>query len=142
MDVVGNGLGATEPGAQSRSPGRTDHGARPLRGITVLFGGHNGSNTNPYAQVLGDTWTWNGSDWTQQHPLHSPAPRYYAQGYYDPTLQMAVLCGGGNNTQNFTDCWGWDGTDWVQVAQDRLSDVGAGAAMLYSPALAKAIAFG
>ena len=28
------------------------------RGVTVLFGGDNGSN-------LGDTWEWNGSTWTQ-----------------------------------------------------------------------------
>ena len=36
------------------------------RGNTVLFGGAN------QAIALSDTWTWNGSQWTQRDPDNSP----------------------------------------------------------------------
>ncbi len=114
----------------------------PSRGIVVLFGGHNGSSSNAYATVLGDTWTWNGTDWTQKNPVHSPAPRDYAQAYYDPNLQMVVMCGGGNNSEAFNDCWGWNGNDWVKIPQDSLSEISNGATILYSPKVGHAVAFG
>ena len=37
-------------------------------GTAVLFGGN-----NPGGQ-LGDTWTWDGTTWTQQAPVPSPPP--------------------------------------------------------------------
>jgi hypothetical protein len=68
--------------------------------------------------------------------------RYYSQAYYDPRLQMVVMCGGSSNSEVFNDCWGWDGSDWVAIAQDMLSNVDAGATLVYSPTLGKTIAFG
>ena len=35
-------------------------------GTVVLFGGQGRSGS------LGDTWTWDGSAWTQAHPSTSP----------------------------------------------------------------------
>ncbi len=114
----------------------------PSRGIVVLFGGHNGPNTSPYATILADTWTWNGSDWTEQSPAHVPAPREYSQAYYDPNLQMVVMCGGVDNSRSFTDCWGWNGSDWVKIPQDTLSEINSGATFVYSSKLSKTITFG
>jgi hypothetical protein len=34
----------------------------------VLFGGISQKCTRRGCPVLDDTWTWNGSDWTQQTP--------------------------------------------------------------------------
>ena len=34
--------------------------------VTVLFGGQGNQSE------MADTWTWNGTNWTQQHPATSP----------------------------------------------------------------------
>ncbi len=39
------------------------------RGQVVLFGGYRS------AHDFGDTWTWDGTDWTQLSPVHSPSAR-------------------------------------------------------------------
>ena len=56
-------------------------------GQVVLFGGSNGSN-------LGDTWTYNGTTWTQQSPASSPSARYDSTLAYDATTGQVVLFGG------------------------------------------------
>ena len=38
----------------------------------VLFGGYDGVNQ------LADTWSWDGNDWTQVTPVHSPPKRAWA----------------------------------------------------------------
>jgi hypothetical protein len=47
-------------------------------GKVVLFGG---SGDGGYAR--NDTWTWDGTDWTHQHPVHSPPKRSLEQLAYD-----------------------------------------------------------
>jgi hypothetical protein len=42
----------------------------PIARTAVLFGGASGSNI-----YLGDTWTWDGTTWTQQFPPVSPPAR-------------------------------------------------------------------
>lgn len=55
----------------------------------VLFGGMGADGT-----ALGDTWTWDGSTWTQQHPQTPPPARAYAVMAYDPKAHDVVLVGG------------------------------------------------
>ena len=43
-------------------------------GHVVLFGGSKPNNHGGY-DVLGDTWSWDGSAWTQRHPSVTSAPR-------------------------------------------------------------------
>src|SRR5437773_2235475 len=59
-------------------------------GQTVLFGGWDGF---PY---LGDTWTWDGADWTRRDPAPSstPQPRYGMGMAYDAAHGQVVLFGG------------------------------------------------
>ncbi len=54
----------------------------------VLFGGSSGNG------VLGDTWTWDGSTWTQQSPTTSPPADYTGSMAYDPATGQLVLFGG------------------------------------------------
>src|SRR2546425_103146 len=42
------------------------------RNQAVLFGGQEGS---PNFAILGDTWTWDGTNWTMQSPSASPSAR-------------------------------------------------------------------
>jgi hypothetical protein len=53
----------------------------------VLFGGQNRS------RGLDDTWTWDGSAWTQQHPATSPPALDNVQMAYDPVSHDVLLVG-------------------------------------------------
>ena len=46
----------------------------------------------------GDTWTWDGTTWTQQHPAASPPARYGASMAYDAATRGVVLFGGNNGS--------------------------------------------
>ena len=65
------------------------------------------------AATLGDTWTWDGTDWTQRTPAHSPSPRYCLGMAYDAARGQVVLFGGYGGG-DLGDTWTWDGTDWTQ----------------------------
>jgi hypothetical protein len=67
------------------------------RGEGVLFGGWSG----------GETWTWDGSAWTQRAPAVAPAPHQNPQLAYDPVRALTVLFGSAGT-------WTWDGTSWTQ----------------------------
>jgi hypothetical protein len=54
----------------------------------VLFGGQGPEG------ALDDTWTWNGSVWTQQHPAASPPARSAALMAYEPATRSVVMVGG------------------------------------------------
>jgi hypothetical protein len=55
----------------------------------VLFGGMGEDSS-----ALGDTWTWDGATWTEQHPSVSPAARAFAAMTYDPHSHDVILVGG------------------------------------------------
>jgi hypothetical protein len=70
-------------------------------GTVVLFGGFGSSS------LLGDTWTWNGTTWTQQHPATSPSARDVA-AVADAATGTVVLFGGGSPDGGvFGDTWTW-----------------------------------
>ena len=77
-----------------------------------MFGGDD-SNTGT---ILGDTWTWDGSNWTQQHPSPAPPARVGAAMAWDG--HELVLYGGtsreGSFGGEFHDTWLWTGAGWTQ----------------------------
>jgi hypothetical protein len=64
-------------------------------GNIVLFGGE--SSLIPAGTDLNDTWTWDGTTWTQQFPPVSPSARTYMGMVYDEATKTVVLFGGANN---------------------------------------------
>lgn len=88
----------------------------------VLFGGF-GPSTSAYGPVpsLNDTWTWDGTTWTQQFPQNSPSPRWLHSMAFDSDLGVVVLFGGlSAEPQNgglLNDTWTWDGANWTQQPQ-------------------------
>lgn len=64
------------------------------RGVTVLFGGANGSTG------LDDTWSWNGDDWTRVMPALSlhPSSRYGHSMWFDGLSESVLLFGGQEST--------------------------------------------
>jgi hypothetical protein len=108
----------------------------------VLFGG--GSSKPPIGGLvpppLNDTWTWDGSNWIQQHPAASPLPVLSPGLAYDAAQHTLILFGGlyANTTpvrKELNDTWQWTGTNWVQLhpqTSPRLLDMINGHQMLYS----------
>lgn len=110
-------------------------------GTLLLFGG---SGTGP---VLGidDTWTWNGSTWTQHHPLHSPPPRDNGTIAYDAATQQVILFGGisdEGNTPIIGDTWIWNGTDWSEPHLTVAPPARDFASMAYDAATRQVVLFG
>ena len=96
------------------SPGiRRDHAMvfDPATGQVLLFGGE--STTSPLTP-LGDTWVWDGTNWT---PVASsgPNPRRGSAMAYDPVRNRVVLFGGYDGTTLYGDTWTWNGSSWQQM---------------------------
>ena len=102
---VGPGRPPLDAPSPRRSMGLADD---PDHGQIVLFGGWNGTRS------LGDTWTWDGTAWTEQHPADAPSPRFGAGMTYDPARGQVVLFGGSDESTGFADTWIWDGTNWIE----------------------------
>jgi hypothetical protein len=61
-----------------------------------------------------DTWTWDGTTWTQQFPAASPPARNNAALAYDVATGTAVLFGGIDTSNHLlSDTWTWDGQNWT-----------------------------
>lgn len=87
-----------------------------VRGEIVMFGG---ASITAGSQ-LNDTWVWNGTDWIQRSPVHSPPIRANAAAAFDAVSKQVVLFGGTNVTGSLNDTWVWDGSDWTQKFPWRL----------------------
>jgi hypothetical protein len=74
-------------------------------GTVVMFGGVGTSNEPAYA----DTWTWNGTTWTQQHPAASPPGGFGVVMAYDAATGTVVLFGGFHSKQRpaLDNTWAW-----------------------------------
>ena len=86
-------------------------------GKVVLFGGFDEVFGN--FQLENDTWTWDGTTWTQLQPLTSPAARQYYAMAYDAARGRVVLFGGATQLNGggiAQDTWEFDGTTWAQAA--------------------------
>jgi hypothetical protein len=85
------------------------------RGKSVLFGGIGASDQD----VLGDTWEWDGNNWTELHPPNSPSPRGYSAMTYDTEHERVVLFGGGTSEHadgtRYDDLYYWDGDNWEEI---------------------------
>ncbi|MCK9619125.1 MAG: kelch motif-containing protein [Methylobacter sp.] len=86
------------------------------RQVTLLFGGIIAGG------FKGDTWQWDGQDWTQLSDL-GPSARFGHAMAFDSIRNWTVLFGGsinedfatGHATGSQQDTW--DGKEWVQLAE-------------------------
>ena len=78
------------------------------RGQLVLFGGYSTVTNTP----LSDTWTFDGTTWTQAAPATSPPATYDATLVNDPVRNKVLLINGNSSIGT----WAWGGSTWSQVA--------------------------
>jgi hypothetical protein len=78
----------------------------PLDGKLVLFGGNDGND------VLSDTWTWDGTAWTQVMVAGPSARLWPMMALFGTEL---VLSGGERGGFPDSETWTWDGSSWMQL---------------------------
>jgi hypothetical protein len=61
---------------------------------------------------LGDTWSWNGADWTPA-PSVGPTARWSPAMAFDPATGRVVLHGGRTLQTTYHDLWEFDGQGWL-----------------------------
>jgi hypothetical protein len=83
-----------------------------IGGNIVLFGGNSSVSGTT---LLGDTWLWNGSDWSQSSVATHPSARQGPAMVMDAQNQNTVLFGGSTGTYP-ADTWIWSNAAWSQVS--------------------------
>jgi len=121
-------------------PNARTNAAMASNGTTaVMFGGKN------FDGPLSDTWTWNGTTWTQVAGS-GPSARYGAMMAYDASTSTWVLFGGVTTNGYAFDTWTFNGTTGTNVS---VGTPGLGAplgrafgAMAYHTASTSVVLFG
>jgi hypothetical protein len=114
----------------------------PLTNQSVLFGGYANSAYGPIA--LGDTWTWNGTTWTHQSPVHVPPARSFTQMAFDQQTGQLLMFGGVSPAiaADLADTWTWTGSDWHQLDPAVSPSARDSAAVAYDPTTDQVVMFG
>ena len=97
-----------------------------------------GESTDNCIDLLSaQTWTWDGTNWTQQHPITAPGECQALGGtslVYEGRRHRLLL----NSAVGFaTSTWAWDGATWTEVAGGPEN-----AGIAYDPALSHPVAYG
>ena len=89
-------------------PGRSNQGMvyDPVRHKIIMFGGWRNSQTG--ADILNDTWEYDGQDWTLISTLHSPPSSAGIRPVYVPSVGKILLFDSGTT-------WTYDGVDWTEI---------------------------
>ena len=127
----------------STSPAARDSGGMAYdstHGNVVLFGGNNPPAESDYD----DTWTWNGTNWTQANPANSPAGRNSFIMAFDSVRGETVLFGGFSQfaESDMSDTWAWNGTNWIQLTPLHNPAARDTYSMVYDPAHSEIMLFG
>jgi hypothetical protein len=98
------------PGGLSDS--RCFQGMATLGDKVILFGGEQDAN-----DILNDTWSWDGTSWTELSIANAPAARFHPGM---TTFQDEIVMFGGagaipDGAPFLADTWTFDGTTWTQV---------------------------
>jgi hypothetical protein len=100
----------------------------------VLFGGTQGEASN---NALGDTWTWNGTQWRQAATASSSAPQPgAAYAAYDQIVNKLWLL----TTEGAM--WSWSNSIWTRYGTYPAMAHRFGAAMLFDEAIGKIVLYG
>lgn len=104
-----------------------------VRGELVLFGGTDATTL----MDLNDTWVFDGQQWQQRQPVHSPAPTKNSAGAFDLLRGVTVLYRGESG-----ETWEWDGTDWTQRVGIARPGHRRGASMAFDPIRQQTLLYG
>src|SRR5690606_13043423 len=106
-------------------------------GGVLLFGGFDGGR-------LGDTWLWDGTDWTELSPDERPSPRSGAGLAYYPATGRLMLFGGidEGSPERKDDTWIWDGGVWSLQSPETEPKARSNVSMAFDPQAGGILMFG
>ena len=147
-----DGTNWTKQSPTTSPPGRAEAAMAydPAHGNLVLFGGSR-DIVRPCGVgdigEWGDTWTYNGANWTRHAPTRSPSARRGAVLANDPATGQLVLFGGsafGSDCRSvgFNDTWTYNGTTWSRLAPSISPSVREAPAMAYDEHTSQLVLFG
>lgn len=125
-------------------PVRSDHKLvyDAARQQIVLFGGEFYAPMQGL-QPMGDTWTYDGTQWLQQNPAVVPSARSRHAMVDEPLRQRVLLFGGDNGYGSlFGDTWEWDGATWSVRTVATAPQARRGHAMVLDPQNNTVVLFG
>ncbi|MFZ0170349.1 MAG: kelch repeat-containing protein [Acidimicrobiales bacterium] len=127
---------ASRPGGRAYASLAYDAATRQL----VLFGGENPDAFSFYS----DTWTWNGTTWTEASASTSVlGARDGTAMAYDAAAHKLVLFGGQNSGGlDLGDTWTWNGSSWAESHPSTAPPTLGGASMGYDQATGQLVLFG
>lgn len=108
-----------------------------LAGAVVMFGGQ---SSGTYANMLEETWLWNGTTWSQATPTTSPSAR--AGHAMAASASQAIVFGGRSTNSFLNDTWSFDGTQWTQLFPTTVPSVRGEAMMVWDSSNALWVMFG
>lgn len=112
-----------------------------VRGKVVLFGGRGISDTGEPFSYLGDTWTWDGNNWTRESPAVAPAARNSAGMVFDEARGETLLFGGDAGGSSASETWTWDGAAWTQRSPTRAPQARTDFGIAYDPIRQRVVVF-
>jgi N-acetylneuraminic acid mutarotase len=80
----------------------------------VMFGGY-----DTFGNYRQDTWTWDGTAWTEIKPKTKPPHRAQPVMWYDPLAKKTIIYSGAgrksieDHATRYSDMWSFNGTDWT-----------------------------
>ena len=141
LTTIGTAQEWYEKEPQTAPDARSAHGMAfdPAADRTILFGGIAGQR----GPVLGDTWSFDGADWSPLTTAGGPGPRHRFGMCQDPRRGRIVLFGGTAAAGDvFADTWSFAAGRWSTIATQHAPAARDGAALAYSAALDAIVLFG
>jgi hypothetical protein len=139
-----NGAAWSQLDQSNPPPARTDATLSwdPSLNETILFGGSATPIAGGGATPLGDTWAWNGQDWSQLSPASAPAARYDALSTAAVGLSDDIVAGGVGNNGVADDIWTFNGSTWTSLTTDGTLAARSGAAAAWDDSAGQLVVFG
>jgi hypothetical protein len=126
-----NGAGIWQQRTTAQAPATGYCGAMaydPAAGRVVLY-------------TYGQTWTYDGTNWTRAMPANSPPARDLTAMAYDSGQGQAVLFGGYSSSL-LDDTWVWNGNDWSQQIAANPPPARYATALAYDPIRQRVVMYG
>jgi hypothetical protein len=121
-------------------PARGIHGAIAYdssRKKVVIRGG----GTVPGTATFADTWTYDGTTWTEVTGA-GPSARVAPAVAFDKARNEVVLFGGGNWSPYYADTWRWNGSVWTEVTPASAPTMRQSARMVFDATRSLVLLFG
>ncbi len=83
-----------------------------LQNQVLMFGGE---DFEQGGSTFGDTWIWDGTDWSNPATPTAPGAREGASMTYDIIRDRAVMFAGWTGGAYLNETWEWDGSSWTLI---------------------------